>query len=158
MIQAPAQDAVAAFYTAHWRRLWAFLVRVGVDRATAQDVAQEAFARWAMSPATAWDERRARAYLFTTARRLLADHYRARRRDVELPADLSTGENEHDFPLAGAWRRLADRERALLWLAHAEEFSHEEIARIVGVGRASVRVLLHRAREKARNLLSGELE
>jgi len=41
----------------------------------------------------------------------------------------------------------------LLWLAHAEEYSHREIAEIMGLGATSIRLLLFRARRKAARLL-----
>lgn len=150
-----ARELLAAFYARHWRRLWAFLVRMGAEPALAQDIAQEAFTRWALSPAAGWDEHRARAYLYTIAHRQLIDQSRRARRDMALAADLDIGPVEADFPLAGAWARLAPKERTLLWLAYAEEFSHEEIGRITGLATASVKVMLSRARDKARALLGG---
>jgi len=48
--EAALRARLASFYAAHWRRLWAFVRRMGADDATAQDVAQDAFARWALSP------------------------------------------------------------------------------------------------------------
>jgi RNA polymerase sigma-70 factor (ECF subfamily) len=147
----------AAFYATHWRRLWAFLVRLGAEPAAAQDLAQDAFARWALSPAALWDERPARAYLYTIAHRLLIDQHREARRHAVLDAELAAPSSNGDFALAGAWGRLGQKERTLLWLAYAEEFTHDEIASVTGVGAASVKVLLSRAREKARNLLGGQL-
>ncbi len=61
-----------------------------------------------------------------------------------------------DRLLAGAWQKLSERERQLLWLAYAEEFAHEEIAAITGLRAGSLKVLLSRARDRARNLLGGE--
>jgi len=52
-----------------------------------------------------------------------------------------------------AMARLRPRERQLLWLAHAEGYSHREIAEITGLGAASIRLLLFRARRKIARLL-----
>ena len=49
--------------------------------------------------------------------------------------------------------QLRPRDRQLLWLAHAEGYSHREIAEITGLGAASVRLLLFRARRKIAKLL-----
>ena len=47
------------------------------------------------------------------------------------------------------------RDRAMLWLAYAEGSSHEEIATVLGVKRASVKLLLFRARRRLAGLLGG---
>jgi RNA polymerase sigma-70 factor (ECF subfamily) len=51
------------------------------------------------------------------------------------------------------FHQLKPQERMLLWLAHVEESSHEEIALAAGVREKSVRVLLFRARRKLGALL-----
>jgi RNA polymerase sigma-70 factor (ECF subfamily) len=154
---AALRERLAHFYAEHWRKLWAYVARIGADPATAQDIAQDSFARWALSPAPAWEDRRARAYLYAIAHRALGDHRRRSGRETMLDEDEpGPAQGPADFPLARVWSRLKARERHLLWLAYAEEFSHEEIAEITGLGAASVRVVLSRAREKARILLAGE--
>ena len=52
-----------------------------------------------------------------------------------------------------SFRRLSAQERAILWLAHVEEMSHKEIGAILGVKEKSVRVMVFRARERAKELL-----
>lgn len=157
MTDAELRERLSLFYAEHWRKLWAYVARIGADRAAAQDIAQDSFARWALSPAPEWEDRRARAYLYAIAHRALSDHRRRSRRDAVLDEDMpDPGPGPGDFPLARIWNRLKARERHLLWLAYAEEFSHEEIAQITGLGAASVKVVLSRARERARALLTGE--
>jgi RNA polymerase sigma-70 factor (ECF subfamily) len=151
------RERLALFYAAHWRKLWAYVARMGADRATAQDIAQDSFARWALSPAVEWEERRARAYLYAIAHRALSDHRRRSRRETKLDEEAADPDHgPEDVPLARVWGRLKPRERNLLWLAYAEQFSHEEIARITGLRPASVKVVLSRARGQARALLTGE--
>jgi RNA polymerase sigma-70 factor (ECF subfamily) len=154
---AELRERLASFYAIHWRRLWAFVCRMGADAAMAQDVAQDAFARWALSQAPGWDDRRAKAYLYAIAARAFIDQNRRRRRDSPLEEGLTRGlDGVADRPLAGAWSRLSQRDRELLWLAYAEEFSHDDIARITGLKPASIKVLLSRARDRARSSLSGD--
>lgn len=159
MNDAALRERLAVFYAAHWRRLWAFARRMGAGGATAQDIAQDAFARWALSPAPEWEEKRAKAYLYTIAARALIDYRRRHRREAPMDDRIAAAEETApDRPLAGAWHRLSERERQLLWLAYAEEFSHEEIAAIVGLRQSSIKVLLSRARARARAVLKGENE
>lgn len=140
----------ADFYSSHSRPLWRYLVRIGADRTLAEDLGQEAFLRWSLSPAVPWDEGRARAYLFAIATRLLTDWWRRQRRHSAWEAlyepDPSTEILDSPLFRSRAWESLTRRQQQLLWLAYVEEFSHSEIADICGVAPASVRVLLSRGR------------
>jgi RNA polymerase sigma-70 factor (ECF subfamily) len=55
-----------------------------------------------------------------------------------------------------ALSQLAERERAMLWLAYAQGASHQEIAAVVGVKTGSVKPLLYRARRRLAALLGGK--
>ena len=57
--------------------------------------------------------------------------------------------------LGPALADMRPRDRQLLWLAHAEGYSHREIAEITGLATASIRLLLFRARRKIARLLQG---
>jgi RNA polymerase sigma-70 factor (ECF subfamily) len=150
-VSSPAYCRFAEFYGAHFRALWGYLVRIGAERSVAEDLAQEAFVRWSESPAADWEDARARSYLFTIATRLLTDHWRRQRRLVAWEdADAAPQACEiAASPLFSgrAWAALTKRQQQLLWLAYVEEFTHDEIAAIAGLGSPSVRVLLSRARE-----------
>ena len=52
-----------------------------------------------------------------------------------------------------SWVAATER-RALLWLAHVEGSSHDEIADAIGVKAKSVRVLLFRARKRLAEILT----
>jgi RNA polymerase sigma-70 factor (ECF subfamily) len=53
---------------------------------------------------------------------------------------------------------MRPRDRQLLWLAHAENYSHHEIAQITGLGVPSIRLLLFRARRKIAKILKQQGE
>ena len=55
-----------------------------------------------------------------------------------------------------AMARLKPRERSLLWLAYAQGASHEEIAHILGLKRASLKMMLFRARRRLMAALGSE--
>jgi RNA polymerase sigma-70 factor (ECF subfamily) len=48
---------------------------------------------------------------------------------------------------------MKPRERQLLWLAHAEGYSHREIAQVTGLAATSIRLLLFRARRRLARIL-----
>ena len=52
-----------------------------------------------------------------------------------------------------AFDRLPPNQRMLVWLAYVEGYEHREIARQMGLGEKSVRVLLFRARHRLAGLL-----
>ena len=144
--------AFAATYAEQHRPVWAYLVRLGATRTLAEDLTQEAFVKW-LNHAHALDEpRQARAFLFTTATRLLIDQWRREKRfvpwDEAVPVEPATAPAGDGMISGGAWAALSPREQQLLWLAYAEEFSHAEIAGITGLASASIKVLLSRARAR----------
>jgi RNA polymerase sigma-70 factor (ECF subfamily) len=121
----------------------------------ADDLLQEAYIRLLEVPLDPPDRK---PYLFRVAHNLVVDHWRARRRERDwlraftAPPKLSAS-HELASDLDRLFQRLTIRERALLWLAHVEESSHAEIAAIMRLGPASVRVLLFRARRKLESIL-----
>jgi len=149
--------AFAATYAEQHRPVWAYLVRLGATATVAEDLAQEAFVRW-LNHAHSLDEPgQAKAFLFTAASRLLIDRWRRERRFVSWDADTpeqSVAPAEDGMISGSAWAGLTRRERQLLWLAYAEEFSHAEIADITGLASASVKVLLSRARARLKASLT----
>ena len=143
--------AFAATYAAQHRPVWAYLVRLGATPAAAEDLSQETFVRWLNHAQMVDEPGQARAFLFTTATRLLIDQWRRERRLVAWDAaapDLAVAPVGDGMMSGGAWAALTAREQQLLWLAYAEEFTHAEIAEITGLAAASIKVLLSRARAR----------
>ncbi|HLJ79055.1 MAG TPA: sigma-70 family RNA polymerase sigma factor [Acidobacteriaceae bacterium] len=153
-------DAFAGFYERSARPLRAYLARVSGDAALADDLMQEAYLRFLASSPRTEGETDARRYLFRIATNLMRDHWRrpATTALEDVPEcmftalDATTGA-EALAMLGPALARLRPRERQLLWLAHAEGYSHAEIASITGLATASIRLLLFRARRRMVRLL-----
>jgi RNA polymerase sigma-70 factor (ECF subfamily) len=153
-------DAFAQFYKRSARPLWAYLARVSGDPALADDLMQESYVRLLCASLTEDGEVARRRYLFRIATNLLRDHWRrpGATSIEELPEELFTARNGHaqvelQAVLGPALSQMRPRDRQLLWLAHAEGYSHREIAEITGLGSASIRLLLFRARRKIAQLL-----
>jgi len=166
--ESPMDDeAFAAFYSRSARPLWAYLARVSSDPALAEDLMQESYVRFlcaAGAPSLiANGEAAARLYLFRIGTNLLRDHWRRPRAASieEIPeeffaAQSRTEQTDSQIVLGPALRRMKPRERQLLWLAHAEGYSHREIAQVTGLAAASIRLLLFRARHKIAALLRNQ--
>jgi len=158
------EESFRGFYSRTARMLWAYLERLTGDGQLADDLLQESYYRLLRSDVTLDGEIHSRRYLFRIATNLAHDAYRRRR---ARPALVSSDDGEHPradrdlsahgydgrLDLNRALGRLRPRERALLWLAYAQGATHREIAEVLGVRPASVKVLLLRARRRLASLL-----
>lgn len=158
------EEAFRGFYDRTARGLGAYLVRLTGDRTAADDLLQETYYRFLRSGASHENEAHRRRYLYRIATNLARDGFRRRKiRPVEEQSDSlesapATGVGRHApvdarLDLSRAFDRLRPRDRAMLWLAYALGASHREIADVVGVGHASVKPLLFRARRRLGRLL-----
>ena len=160
------EDTFRVFYERTARSLWAYLSRAtGVAR-LADDLLQETYYRFLRASAAYANEAHRRHYLFRIATNLVHDHRRHLRADRVVMtealdtadrrpgADLAAG-TARRVDLARAMARLKPRERELLWLAYAHGSSHQEIADTLGLKRASIKLLLFRARRRLAGLLRG---
>jgi RNA polymerase sigma-70 factor (ECF subfamily) len=153
-------DAFAGFYERSARPLWAYLARVSGDPELADDLMQESYVRFLCASQPDEGEVAGRRYLFRIATNLMRDYWRRPRPASieELPeeffaASVSSAQADSRALLGPALALIRPRERQLLWLAHAEGYTHHEIAEITGLASASIRLLLFRARRKIAGLL-----
>lgn len=158
------EAAFQAFYERTARPLWAYVVRTTGDPTLAEDLVQEAFYRFLRSGFTGTGPEHRKNYLYRIATNLMRDRLRSRRplSSANRLEELTEGSTVTPPERAGTELRtdlarllghLEPRERRLLWLAHAEGLAHREVAEILGVRAASVRVMLFRARKKLAGLL-----
>src|SRR5450631_1785062 len=141
-------DAFAGFYQRSAPALRAYLVRVSGNVALADDLMQESYLRFLCASQPEGGEVNYRRYLFRIATNLLRDHWRRpRAASIESQATLDP-----------AMAQMRPRERQLLWLAHAEGYSHREISEITGLSAGGIRLLLFRARRKIARLLRKQID
>jgi RNA polymerase sigma-70 factor (ECF subfamily) len=101
----------------------------------------------------------AKRYLFRIATNLLKDYWRRPKASSieDLPegafANEASNGADAQMMLEPRLLQLRPRERQLLWLAHAEGYSHKEIAEIMGLRSPSIRLMLFRARHRLAELL-----
>lgn len=146
-------------YEEHYRSIQAYAIRRVYTPADVADVVAEVFT-------TAW--RRLddippapadRAWLYGTARRTLASHYRGSRRQNRLisriEADHATGliPGSPDDRLVTAIRQLPAGERETLMLVCWEQLSHAEAAQVLGCSPNAIAIRMHRARGRLRAAL-----
>lgn len=152
-------------------QLFHFLVRFTANRATAEDVFQEAFLQVHLSVDSFDPKRRFKPWLFTIAANKARDHMRkqARRPAAPLSAPVGGDSEEEsqsfvdllqaDLPLPE--ERMAEKEtaeritqtiyrmpehlREILLLAYFEQFSYNDIAQILSIPLGTVKSRLHTA-------------
>jgi len=145
-------------YTETARPLKAYLLRLVQNPALADELLQETYYRFLRSgmeaePFAEGNPRTYRGYLFRVASNLAHDLFRGKRETGaelnDVPAPAANYAGDVDKVLG----QLKPRERELVWLAYAEGASHREIAEALGCKEASVRPMLHRARQRLAGLL-----
>ncbi len=145
-----------ALYERYSRDVHRFAFYLTGQRAQAEDIAAETFARaW-----TAAEEVRTetvKAYLFAIVRNLVREGLRRGSRSSEIDADTA---DTRPGPIEQVDRRLElhsvlralqslpESDRAALLMRAQDGLSHEEIARALGLSVVAVRVKIHRARLK----------
>lgn len=157
------EEAFRAFYDRTARALWSYLARVTGDRQLADDLLQETYYRFLRASRAYENEDHRRNSLFRIATNLVIDI--RRRAIIEVPETAEDTRAHADGDVAERAARQADvrraltrlkpRERALLWLAYAQGASHREIADVLGLKTASIKLLLFRARHKLADMLRG---
>jgi RNA polymerase sigma-70 factor (ECF subfamily) len=155
----------ADLYTRYAPDVFRFAFYLSGNRALAQDIAAETFAR-AFTMKGDVQPGSMKAYLLAIARNLFLDTTRAGRRTTPLAVahlDLAAGGATPETAAAGrldldalreALPQVPEHERAALLMATVDGLSHDEIAAALGCSRAAVKVRIHRARLRLR-LLTG---
>jgi RNA polymerase sigma-70 factor (ECF subfamily) len=155
------EEAFRAFYDRTSGALWGYLSRLSGNRQAADDLLQESYYRLLKCNTTFESEHHRRNYLYRIATNLVRDSRRSVKPlfdDVEVaevPAPDAHAGTESRGDVRRALGRLKPRERALLWLAYANGSSHAEIAGVLGLKTASIKLLLYRARRKMVAALQG---
>ncbi len=164
------QAAFDELYRRHYERLRGFCRRRVGDPHTAEEIAQEAFARAYVTLPNLTGERRFYPWLTVVAGRLCIDHHRRQAR-LRPTSDLDPGTvdyGDHDDRLVRATEhadldraltRITDRHRQVLDLRERRGLTYDEIADELEVTHSTVETLLHRARRALRReylAVSGE--
>lgn len=163
MTEDPA-TAMKVLYDDHAAALWGFCLHLtGNDRARAEDVAQETMLRaWRNAAVLTESRGSVRSWLFTVARNIVIDEWRARRGHREFAtAEPPTGEVADDgtdelllsWVVADALRQLSDDHRAVLVECYYHGRSVAEAARRLDIPEGTVKSRTHYALRALRLIL-----
>jgi RNA polymerase sigma-70 factor (ECF subfamily) len=157
-----AQDAVVAstdeqllraLHDEHAQALWSYSVRLtGGDRAKAQDVVQETLLRaWRNPKVLDQSSGSARGWLFTVARRIIIDEWRASRARLEVvtdevperpQADATDRAIDRQVVMAALWT-LSDEHRAVVFECYYRGSTVSEAAQALNIPVGTVKSRLH---------------
>jgi RNA polymerase sigma-70 factor (ECF subfamily) len=148
-----------AFYNQHKDMFFAYLMRSTGDYYLASDIMQESFTRCLERYGK--DSRNA-GLLYTIGRNLIYDNARNQKRNAQLQSDDNSLVDDHEHYLMvreeyrqvlAAMQTLEADERDILALAVSSQMSYREISTITGISEANVKVKVHRARTKLRQII-----
>ena len=147
------------FYSKHRDQLFAYLIRSTGDYHLAGDILQESFTRYLEKYGKRGPSS---ALLYTIARNAVVDGHRKQGRDTPLidEPEFSQPNPETQMLVREDYRRvlaamqeLAPEERDALSLVVSGDLSYREIAWITGTSEGNVKVRVHRARVKLREMM-----
>jgi RNA polymerase sigma-70 factor, ECF subfamily len=153
------EAAFDAFYRGSAPRMLLYMYAVCGDRAEAQDLTQEAYARaWQRwSRLGGYDD--PEAWVRTVAWRLAANHFRSGRRRLAALARLGRPDpapppSADAVAVLGALRRITREQRGAIVMHYLQHMSVAEIAAATGAAVGTVKARLARARTALAPLLS----
>ncbi len=161
-----ARQLMAQLYRDHAAALFAFALHYADgDRQRAEDVVQETLLRAWRTWGTLDGHRNPRPYLFTVARNVLTDQWRAARRRPQLVADevaLAAHPSpevldgvEDGWLVGDALRRISPEHRAVVHALYYEGRTVAEAARVLGVPEGTVKSRSYYAVRALRAALEG---
>lgn len=159
-----AEKAFAELYSRHSSRIYAFCRKFIGSKEEAQDIFQETFIRFHQSADKKKDMSNVPAYLLTIARNLCLNH--ARREKPSVPfeehmyedRDDTNEKNELLSILNTAIDLLPEEFKEVFILREYDGLSYAEIAEITGEKLATVKIRIHRAKQRIKEIVSPYLE
>jgi len=158
-----AEQRFGRLYSANAREILGYALRRCADSEDAADAVADTFlAAWRRLPEVPPGDE-GRLWLFGTARFVIANQRRGKRRRIrlaeqlrsELSSQLPVEPADHSTGIVAALHALAEPDRELLMLVGWEELTPAQAARVLGVTPLAARSRLHRARRRLRAQLEG---
>ncbi len=153
-------DAYRKFYNDHKDKLFQYLLRLSGNHDLAKDLIQESFTRYLekyrKKPLNT-------ALLYTIARNAFYDLYRKQKQQTDITDDIPDASfdqeqlimiREEYRQVIQAMHRLGDTERDILSLVISQDLSYSEIAAVTHMTVSNIKVNVHRARLKLRQIIS----
>lgn len=155
------EQAFGVLFRRHYGALHAFVYRLCLDAAGAEDIVQDAFIKAARSLHGFRGEASFRNWLYRIAMNTTRDWQRTAIRqrqaaeEMALEAGEASAERKADFaPVHEALAALADEMRHAVVLVYYEGLNHAQAAGILGCAETTVSWRIFRAKRQLKNLLT----
>lgn len=150
---------MSVLFDRYHKRIFNFLRHLAQDTPVAEDLTQNVFLRLLKYRHSYRSGSRFQPWVFQTARNVLADHYQTEKNktfmDVEKIGDVPEEENDQDVReelLHRCLSKLSSEQREVLVLTRFEQLKYEEVAEMLNLTVANVKVKVHRAIARLREL------
>jgi RNA polymerase sigma-70 factor (ECF subfamily) len=150
----------------YYERVKKFILASVRDESIADDLVQDAFIRIQENLDSVKDPSKISSWIFRIAHNLCRDHFRSRKKSssheeihdglvnlLETPLQMKMEQGEMSQCVQDKLNLLPESLRSVLVFADVMEFSHQEIANILGLSVENVKVRVHRARKKFKKIL-----
>jgi RNA polymerase sigma factor (sigma-70 family) len=145
------------------KRIFNFLARMTMDRELAEDLTQNVFLRVIKYRNSYREGNKVQSWIYQVARNVFSDHYQAHKNkfsnfvDVEKISDRMADreyeeQDEKEKILHRSLARLSEEQRELLVLTRFQQMKYEEVAQIMDTTVANIKVKVHRAILKLREV------
>ncbi len=155
-----------AIHDQYYHRVRKFILASVRDESAADDLTQETFIRIQQNLGNVRDPGKISSWIFRIAYHLCQDHFRTVKKSStheeihdglvnlqETPIQKKLEQSEMSQCVQGQLNLLPESQRSIIIFADVMEFTHQEIAEILGLTVENVKVRLHRARKKLKSIL-----
>ena len=163
------RQAFAELYNEYVDRVYRYLLYRVREPSDAEDLASEVFTRaFANIQRYRWQGKSLLAWLYTIARNAVTDRARRARPTVDIADALALAdqaptahehveENDRAAALRAAMSRLTADQQEVLLLRFMEDYSSQEVAKVLGKNEGAIRALQFRGLGRLRKLLAEEV-
>ncbi|HBG58968.1 RNA polymerase sigma factor [Proteiniphilum sp. UBA1028] len=163
------KEKIETIYTLYADKLFSYSLQLGFRKEQIMDAIHDVFCKLCLDANALENVENIKYYLYRSLRNKLVDLYRQEKQipihqslDVEaLPFTMSTKTVEEKYiiheeekavvaKLQIMLASLSSRQREIIYLKYAQEYSYEEISQIMQIHQSSCRKLLHKAMQVLR--------
>jgi RNA polymerase sigma-70 factor (ECF subfamily) len=150
----------------YYQRVRKFILASVRDESAADDLTQETFVRIQQNFGNVRDPGKISSWIFRIAYHLCQDHFRTLKKSStheeihdgllnlqETSVHKKLEQSEMSQCVQDQLNLLPDSQRSVIIFADVMDFSHQEIADILGLNVENVKIRLHRARKKLKAIL-----
>ena len=161
-------EAFSFFYDQYVKQIYRFIILKVSDNQVAEDLTQDVFLKTWQHLVDQKNVSHFRAFVYRVARNVVIDYYRQTKRQT-LPLEQVSDENLAIEGLAKLetsldaenllkyLHKLKAEYQEILMLRYVEDLTFEEIAEVLQKDKNNVRVILHRALNKLKQIISKEI-